>query len=286
MGKYLVEGDRITVVDSQPPQSNAHQSVNMVAHIQKTALITGACGGLGRATAERFLQEGANVVVCDVNDTLISDFKEKVSAAYPECTLVLKIDVTDDKALDKLFEEAEKMFGHIDFVVNNCGVMDHFDPVGDMSREMWDRVIAINLTAPAMVTKRAVTMMLKHETKGSIVNIASIAGIRGFASGSAYTVSKHGLIGLTKNTGIFYGPKGIRCNAIMAGAMHTNIANHLAKGGMNMEGYATYSKTFPHEHNIMVEIEKVAKLISYLCSEDAAIVNAACLQADGGWAAN
>ncbi|KAK5677008.1 hypothetical protein LTS10_010196 [Elasticomyces elasticus] len=72
----------------------------------------------------------------------------------------------------------------------------------------------------------------------------------------------------------------------MAGAMHTNIANHLAKGGMNMEGYAAYSKNFPHEHNIMVEIEKVAKLISYLCSEDAAIVNAACLQADGGWAAN
>ncbi|TKA79131.1 hypothetical protein B0A55_02413 [Friedmanniomyces simplex] len=258
----------------------------MVAHAHKTALITGACGGLGRATAEHFLREGANVVVCDINDALIADFNEKVAAAYPECTLVLKVDVTDDGALDEMFARAEEKFGGVEIVVNNCGVMDNFDPVGEMSREMWDRVIAINLTAPAMVTKRAVNMMLKHGTKGSIVNIASIAGVRGYASGSAYTVSKHGILGLTKNTGIFYGPKGIRCNAIMAGGMKTNIANHLAQGGLNMEGYATYLKTFPTEHNIVVEIEKVAKLVSYLCSEDAEIVNGACWTADGGWTAN
>ena len=95
----------------------------MVAHAHKTALITGACGGLGRVTAERFLQEGANVVVCDINDDLIAEFKEKVSAGYPECTLVLKVNVTDDAALDDMFEQAEKMFGHIDYLVNNCGVM-------------------------------------------------------------------------------------------------------------------------------------------------------------------
>ncbi|KAK3099067.1 hypothetical protein LTR53_019155, partial [Teratosphaeriaceae sp. CCFEE 6253] len=73
---------------------------------------------------------GANVVVCDINDDLIADFKAKVSAAYPECTLVLKVNVTDDAALDDLFAQGEKMFGHIDYVVNNCGVMDNFDPVG------------------------------------------------------------------------------------------------------------------------------------------------------------
>lgn len=156
----------------------------MVAHANKTALVTGACGGLGRAIAEKFLQEGANVVVCDVNDTLIEDFKQKVSGAYAECTLVLKVDVTDDAALDDMFSQAEKRFGHLDYVVNNCGIMDKFDPVGDMERGLWDRVIAVNLTAPAMVTKRAVNMMLKHSIKGSIVNIASIAGVRGFCSGT------------------------------------------------------------------------------------------------------
>lgn len=155
----------------------------MVAHAHKTALVTGACGGLGRAIAVKFLQEGANVVVCDVNDQLIADFQENVSPAYPECTLVRKVDVTDDAALDDLFAQAEATFGAVDYVVNNAGVMDKFDPVGDVDRALWDRVLAINLTAPAMITKRAVNLMSKHETKGSIVNIASVAGLRGFAAG-------------------------------------------------------------------------------------------------------
>lgn len=157
--------------------------MEMAPHAHKTALITGAAGGLGRAIAERFLEEGANVVVCDINDDLIKDFKEKVSSAYPECTLVIKANVTDDAALDDIFERAEATYGHLDVVVNNCGIMDNFDPVGAMSREMWDRVIAINLTAPAMVSQRAVNHFLKHKTKGAMVNIASIAGVRGFASG-------------------------------------------------------------------------------------------------------
>ena len=151
---------------------------------QKTALVTGACGGLGRAIAERFLREGANVVVCDINKELIVDFKEKVSVAYPECTLVLESDITDDSVLDDLFAEAEKKFGHLDFVVNSAGMMDKFDPAGDVDRKMWDRVIALNLTAPAMITQRAVKGFLKHGTKGSIVNIASIAGVRGFTCGT------------------------------------------------------------------------------------------------------
>ncbi len=153
-----------------------------------------AYGYLGRAIAEQFLLEGANVVVCDINQELIADFKDKVSAAYPECTLVLKTDITDEAALDSMFEEAEKTFGKIDYVVNSAGMMDRFDPAGELERAMWDRVIALNLTAPTMVTKRAVNLMLKHEAKGSIVNIASVAAFRGFCSGAAYTVSKHGLM--------------------------------------------------------------------------------------------
>ena len=120
--------------------------------------------------------------------------------------------------------------------------MDKFDPAGEMDRSMWDRVIAINLTAPAMVTKRAVNMFLKHETPGAIVNIASIAGTRGYASGAAYTASKHGILGLTKNTGVYYAPQGIRCNAIMAGGMNTNIASAFMNG-LNMEGLKTMRKT-------------------------------------------
>ena len=149
----------------------------------KTTLVTGACGGLGRAIAEAFLAEGADVVVCDINKELISDFKEKVSAAYPERTLVLDLDITKDSAIDDMFEQAEKKYGNIHFVINSAGRMDRFDPAGELERSWWDSVIALNLTAPTMVTKRAVNSMLKNGVKGSIVNIASIAGFRGFTSG-------------------------------------------------------------------------------------------------------
>ncbi|KAK3722882.1 hypothetical protein LTR37_002027 [Vermiconidia calcicola] len=258
-----------------------------MAHKDKTALVTGAAGGLGRAIAEEFLRQGANVIICDINKDLVSDFKEKVSAAYPECTLVLDCNITDDAAIDDMFEQGEKKFGKIDYVVNNAGIMDRFDPAGEVERKMWDRVIALNLTAPTFVTKRAVSLMIKHEIKGSIVNICSIAGIRGFTSGAAYTASKHGLLGLTKNTAAFYGPKnGIRCNAIMAGGMQTNIASAFQETGINMEGLGIMRKTFPEDAFAYVEIEKVAKLVLYLCSEEGSIVNGATWTADGGSTAN
>ena len=128
-----------------------------MAHKGKTALVTGACGGLGRAIAEAFLRAGANVVVCDINKDLIADFKDKVSAAYPECTLVLECDITQDSSLDDMFEQAAKMFGHLDYVINSAGIMDKFDPAGEMERGAWDKVIALNLTAPAMVRNTIVT---------------------------------------------------------------------------------------------------------------------------------
>ncbi|KAK5171752.1 uncharacterized protein LTR77_003388 [Saxophila tyrrhenica] len=260
--------------------------MNQVPLAHKTALVTGAGGGLGRAIAEQFLLEGANVVICDINQELLNDFKEKVSAGYPECTLVLETDITKEDALDEIFEKAEKMFKKIDFVVNSAGMMDRFDPVGEMEKTMWDRVLALNLTAPAMVTKRAVNSMVKNEVKGAIVNIASVAAFRGFTSGAAYTVSKHGLLGLTKNTAVFYGPKGIRCNAIMAGAMETNISKSFQQTGINMEGYGLMRQTFPEETFVSVEVEKVAKLVTYLCSDSGSIVNGACWTADGGVTAN
>ena len=152
-------------------------------HAHKVALITGGCGGLGQVIASTFLAAGANVVVCDINKSRLAEFKRDVSAAYPECTLVLECDVTDDSQIDAMFDAAFKMFGKVDYVVNNAGMMDRFDPVGDMEREAWDRVIALNLTASAMVTRRAVRDMMRDKIQGSIVNIASIAGTRGFLNG-------------------------------------------------------------------------------------------------------
>lgn len=104
---------------------------------QKTAIVTGGCGGLGRAIAEAFLRAGSNVVVCDINAELITDFKEKVSSAYPECTLALQADITKDENIEEVFSEGETLFGSIDFVVNCAGRIDRFDAVAEMVRA-WD----------------------------------------------------------------------------------------------------------------------------------------------------
>ena len=115
----------------------------------------------------------------------MSDFKEKVSSAYPECTLVLQADITKDGRVEEVFAEGEKMFGNIDFVINSAGRIDRFDAVAEMERQMWDKVIALNLTAPAVVSGRAIKKWLETGRKGVIVNIASTDGFRGFNCGSS-----------------------------------------------------------------------------------------------------
>lgn len=202
---------------------------------QKTALITGACGGLGKAIAQRFLADGANVIVCDVNQKLIAEFKENVSSAYPESTLVKECDITSQAAVTELFKEGIAKFGQIDSVVNCAGIMDKFDPVGDLDIGLFERVMAVNVKAPIMISGLAVNHFIEKKIKGSIVNIASIAGIRGWSAGAAYTASKHALLGITKNTAAFYGATGpgkhgIRCNAIMPGYMQTNIGDSMKSG--------------------------------------------------------
>lgn len=209
-----------------------------MAHEGKVVLVTGAGGGLGRAIAEHFHSLGSKVVVCDINKELLADLKEK----HQDRIFAVETDITSESALDDLFAAAEKEFGAFDYIINSAGVMDKFNPAGDMERPEWDRCIAVNLTAPMSITKRGVNGMLKAGKKGSIVNIASVASFKGFANGAAYTASKAGLIGLTKNTAAFYRSKQIRCNAIAAGAMQTNIGKSLATGDFNHEGMALMQK--------------------------------------------
>ncbi|SMQ50519.1 unnamed protein product [Zymoseptoria tritici ST99CH_1A5] len=253
-----------------------------MAHQGKTVLVTGGASGLGRATAEHFLSVGSNVVICDISKTALADFDEKVASINPDRALAVETDVTSESALDSLFEQIEKKFGHLDYAINSAGVMDHFDPVGEVSRAEFDRVIAVNLTAPTFITKRAVTSMLKAGVKGSIVNIASLAAFKGWAGGSAYTISKHGLIGLTKSTAAFYRTKGIRCNAVAAGAMATNIAAHFGVTPPNAEGLDLNMKAFGKWEGAWTDPAKLAKLIATLCDEDNEMVNGAVVNSEFG----
>lgn len=120
------------------------------------------------------------MVICDINQKLLDDFSQKNGS---DKVLVLKSDITSESDLDELFTQAESKFGTFDSIINSAGVIDKFNPAGTMETSEWNRCIAVNLTAPMMITKRAVNGFLKDQKKGSIVNIASVASFKGFANG-------------------------------------------------------------------------------------------------------
>jgi NAD(P)-dependent dehydrogenase (short-subunit alcohol dehydrogenase family) len=148
----------------------------------KTALVTGGAGGLGLAIATKFLQAGANVVICDINQERVD---ETTSRLADQGTLRgYTTDVTSQDQVKNLFANIVGEFGALDILINNAGIMDRFDPVGDLDPALWDRVIAVNLTAPFRLSREAVKVFLAKDTPdGYILNIISMAGKVGQAAG-------------------------------------------------------------------------------------------------------
>ncbi|KAJ5924335.1 hypothetical protein N7466_008522 [Penicillium verhagenii] len=252
--------------------------------VGKTCLVTGGAGGLGKAIATKYLEAGANVVICDINEDRLQQTSAELSTKGP--FKAIKTDITSQSEVEALFEQIIQEFGKIDVLVNNAGIMDRFDGAADLDPELWNRVIAINLTAPFLLSKLAVRNMLEQEKpQGRIINIVSIAGKAGGAAGAAYTASKHGVVGLTKNTAAFYGDKGIRCNALMMGAMNTNIADAM-RSGCNMEGMKRCTSALQAIGLPFCDLEDAAELSLYLAGgKGFGIVNGGCISADNGWSA-
>lgn len=251
----------------------------------KTVIITGAAGGLGKAIADAFLVAGANVVICDVNPQRLASTEEEWTKSYTDKFIAQQTDVTDEEAVQKLFDAAVTKFGRVDVLVNNAGVMDDFSPVGACSREQWDRVQNINVNGPFIATRAAIAQFEKQEPAGgSIINIGSIASIHGFKSGAAYAVSKAALLALTKSTAGFYGDKGIYCTALLLGGMDTNITDSFVKGiHMEMFGKVQASQS-PHSPEKIVPIKSVAKYVLFLTDKDIArSANGSCIPFNNNW---
>jgi NADP-dependent 3-hydroxy acid dehydrogenase YdfG len=164
----------------------------------KVAVITGAASGIGLAIATRFAAEGASVVAGDWNESRLAAAVATIERTGG--TIVgVQGDIANQATAEALIERAITDFGRVDILVNNAGVMDYMQGVGELADDIWRRVLAINLDGPMFTSRRAVQQMLIQES-GTIINIASIGGLQGGAAGAAYTVSKHGLVGLTRNT--------------------------------------------------------------------------------------
>ncbi|WNG27606.1 SDR family oxidoreductase [Cystobacter fuscus] len=248
----------------------------------KVSIVTGAASGLGRSIARLFAAEGCRVVATDINPAGLESLAGEIRAAGGVVT-PLRVDISQQADLDKMFEATLRTHGTLDILVNNAGVMDDFSPVGDVTDAMWERLMSINLTAPFRAMRSALRIMAEKKS-GNIINIASVGGLQGARAGAAYTASKHAVIGLTKNTGFFYAKAGIRCNAIAPGGMMTNIAADL---DMSKVPAAVMERLGP---GLALNVrnshpDEVARVALFLASEESSFVNGTVVTADGGWSA-
>jgi len=238
----------------------------------KTVIVTGAASGIGKATASRIAREGGRVIACDIAADKLDAFRAELPSAD---VVTVAGDLTQQEAIDRVIAAAGE---RIDGLANVAGINDDFSPAGETPDAVWDRVIAINLTAPFKLM-RAVLPLMEAAGRGSILNVSSEAGLRGNSSGNAYTASKHGIIGVTKSAAFMYGPKGIRVNSVAPGGVATGIPMppHMSEYGSAR--LAPFQQAIP----TVATAEHLAASITFLLSDDAVNINGAILASDGGW---
>lgn len=239
----------------------------------KTIVVTGAGSGIGKATALRVAKEGGKVIAADISRERLDELvAENPGLGFA----VVAGDITDQAVVDQVVATAE---GRIDALANVAGIMDKFEPIHEIEDATWERVMNVNVNSVLKLSRAVVPLML-DAGQGTVVNVASEAGLRGSAAGVAYTASKHAVIGMTKNSAVMYGKKGLRFNAVAPGAVQTNI-----EAPMNSE-FA--QQVIPPLMGIvpgMATASQLAASITFLLSDDSTNINGVVLASDTGWSA-
>lgn len=246
----------------------------------KVAVVTGAASGMGKAIAILFAQEGAKVVVSDMNEQGAQAVVSDITAAGGSA-MAVKTNVAVEEDIQRLIDATVSAYQTVDILVNNAGIMDNFVPAAELTDELWEKIFAVNITGTMRATRKALPIFVEKKS-GVIINIASVGGLLGSRAGAAYTASKHAVVGFTKNVGFQYADSGIRCNAIAPGAVNTNIGTTIFKPSELGAHKAMLGAHFNPRAGEPVEIAKVAL---FLASDDASFVNATTITADAGWTA-
>jgi NAD(P)-dependent dehydrogenase (short-subunit alcohol dehydrogenase family) len=242
----------------------------------KVAMVTGGGSGIGAAIARRFAEEGATVVVADLDEKAAS----KVAAGIEKdagIAVAVQQDVGDPRSVEQSVAFAIDKFGQLDVAINNAGITGDLAPTADYSLEGWDKVIAVNLSGVFYGMKYQIPAMLRSGG-GSIVNIASILGSVGARDSAGYNAAKHGVVGLTKTAALEYSKDGVRVNAIGPGYIDTPLLNALDRemydGLVNLHPIGRLGKA-----------EEVAELALWLASDKASFVTGSYHLVDGGYTA-
>jgi len=246
----------------------------------KSAVITGAANGIGRATAVVFAAEGARIVASDIDADGLESLRSELEAAGAACATVVG-DVSQDTDARRMIDAAVERYGRLDVLVANAGVI----PLGSITEstaEDWDYVMSIDGRGMFLSCKYAIEAMLETGG-GAIVCLSSISGMAGQARQSTYGPAKFAASGLTKHLAVEWGDKGIRVNAVAPGTIRTEAVRRLPE----QPGGAEYIEEIRKHHPMgrLGEPEEVAKAIAFLASDDASFITGAILAVDGGYLA-
>lgn len=247
----------------------------------KVAVVTGAASGMGKEIAVLYGKEGAKVIVADFNFEGAESVAKEITDAGGSAQAI-SVNVTDLKQIEDMIDTAIETYGDLNILVNNAGIMDGFEPVGEITDEKWDQIFDVNTKGVMRAMRKAVNYWVENEKEGTVVNTISTGGLNGAHAGVAYGASKHAVVALTKNTGWMYAKKGIRVNGIAPGSIETNIGSSIKDvSELGMERAGTTHALSPR----VGQAKEVAEAALFLGSDAASFVNGTVLTVDGGWTA-
>ncbi|GAB4016161.1 SDR family oxidoreductase [Spirosoma koreense] len=243
----------------------------------KTALITGAASGIGKATALLYGQHGASVMVSDINETAGQLVVDQLVAEGSEARF-FRADVGDPEQCRQLVQQTVAAFGRLDIAFNNAGIGGELNQTADYSVAGWQQIINVNLNSVFYCLKYELEVMLSQSTPGAIVNMASILGQVGTAQSPGYVAAKHGVVGLTQTAAIEYAEQNIRINAVGPAYIDTPLLGVLPNE-------VKEQLVGLHPIGRLGRSEEVAELVVWLSSEKASFVTGSYYPIDGGYLA-
>ena len=249
----------------------------------KVVIITGGGSGLGQATAIRLAKEGAKLSLVDLNEKGLEDTKQKVLEVAPNTeVLLITANVAKEEEVQNYVNQTVEKFGKIDGFFNNAGIEGKQNLTEDFGVDEFEKVINVNLNGVFYGLKYVLKVM-SEQGYGSIVNTASVGGIRGVGNQSGYAASKHGVVGLTRNSAVEYGELGITVNAIAPGAIMTPMVEASLRQ-LDPDNPEEAGKAFVSVNPMkrFGKPEEVANVVAFLLSDEATFVNAAVVNIDGG----
>ncbi len=248
---------------------------------KQIAFVTGAGAGIGRATALAFAGQGAKVAVSDINETTGQETVEQIKQAGSNAFFV-RCDVADPAQIEAAINKTVEVFGRLDVAVNNAGIGGKFGKLLDQSKHDFDQMMAINVGSVFYGMQYQIRQMLGQENPGGrIVNVSSIAGVRGMPMGAPYSAAKHAVIGLTKTAALEYVRQGIRVNAVCPVYTHSAMVDDLIQAAPGMED--RMRRMIPMGR--FGQPDEIAQAILWLCADDNAFTTGQALQLDGGMTA-